>query len=360
MLDLASLNPGVIWIGIALCISQSALFSGLNLAVFGSSRLSLEVGSKTGNQAAKKLLKFREDSNHILTTIVWGNVAANVLLTLLSDSVLAGLAAFLFSTFAITLIGEIMPQAYFSRNALKMVESLSPILRFYQILFYPIAKPCANLLDMWLGKEGINYYREKALREVIRRHIEAEGSDLDIVEGKGAINFLELDDLPVATMGEPVHPASVIALEFDGDHPQFPHNQQFLKAVGASGKKWVILVDSKDCPKLVLNADAFLRSATEALPRDALSFCHRPLLVESVTTCLGAVLPKFQVDAVDSCDEVIDNDLILVWCENRRIITGADILGRLLRGISRRVALPSISVEDLADSRPSQNPNRPL
>ena len=32
-------------------------------------------------------------------------------------------------------------------------------------------------------------------------------------------------------------------------------------------------------------------------------------------------------------DDVIDNDLILVWGEEKRIITGADLLGRLLRGI---------------------------
>lgn len=32
-------------------------------------------------------------------------------------------------------------------------------------------------------------------------------------------------------------------------------------------------------------------------------------------------------------DDVIDNDLILIWAEQKRIITGADLLGRLLRGI---------------------------
>jgi hypothetical protein len=32
-------------------------------------------------------------------------------------------------------------------------------------------------------------------------------------------------------------------------------------------------------------------------------------------------------------DDVIDNDLILVWGDQKRIITGADLLGRLLRGI---------------------------
>jgi metal transporter CNNM len=37
-------------------------------------------------------------SNLTLATVLWGNVTINVLLTLLSDSVLAGLGAFAFST----------------------------------------------------------------------------------------------------------------------------------------------------------------------------------------------------------------------------------------------------------------------
>ncbi len=44
------------WIGIAFCISQSAMFSGLNLAVFGVSRLRLEVEVSTGNRSALKIL----------------------------------------------------------------------------------------------------------------------------------------------------------------------------------------------------------------------------------------------------------------------------------------------------------------
>jgi hypothetical protein len=33
-------------------------------------------------------------------------------------------------------------------------------------------------------------------------------------------------------------------------------------------------------------------------------------------------------------DDVIENDMILVWGPQRRIITGSDLLGRLLRGIA--------------------------
>ena len=72
----------LLWIGIIFCISQSAMFSGLNLAFFSLSRLQLEVEMKHGNIAAGKVLEARKDSNYLLTTILWGNVSINVLLTL--------------------------------------------------------------------------------------------------------------------------------------------------------------------------------------------------------------------------------------------------------------------------------------
>ncbi|MED5289226.1 MAG: Mg2+ and Co2+ transporter CorB, partial [SAR324 cluster bacterium] len=48
---------------------------------------------------------------------------------------------------------------------------------------------------------------------------------------------------------------------------------------------------------------------------------------------------KLRVHPEHAEDDVIDNDLILCWAEERRIITGADLLGRLLRGIAGRQSL---------------------
>ena len=210
------------WLSMVFCLSQSAMFSGLNLAMFGISRLRLEVEATSGNQAAQKILAMRQDSNFLLTTILWGNVAINVLLTLLSDSVMAGVSAFLFSTFAITFFGEITPQAYFSRNALRMGSLLSPVLRIYQIILFPVAKPSAMVLDLWLGKEGIQYFHEHNLRTVIKKHIEAEDSDIDRIEGMGALNFLAFDDLLPTQEGEPVHPQSVIRLPIENGLLVYP------------------------------------------------------------------------------------------------------------------------------------------
>ena len=63
----------VVWVGIAFCISQSAVFSGLNLALFSISKLRLEVEAAGGNRDAVGLLALRKDSNLTLVTVFWGS-----------------------------------------------------------------------------------------------------------------------------------------------------------------------------------------------------------------------------------------------------------------------------------------------
>ena len=329
-----------IWIGIVFCISQSAMFSGLNLAFFSISRLRLEIEAEAENRKAQKVLDLRKDSNFMLTTVLWGNVSVNVLLALLSDSVMTGVGAFFFSTIVITFFGEITPQAYFSRHALKMASLLLPIFKLYQIILYPLAKPSAMMLDRWLGEEGIQYFRERDLREVIKKHIEASEADIDRIEGLGALNFLAIDDMVISQEGEPLDPKSIISLPLERNFPVFPAFERnasdpFINKIHASGKKWVIITDDADEPQLVLDADGFLRAALiDDKPFQPYAFCHRPIIIKDAYTKLGNVIWRLKVKPEAAGDDVIDNDVVVVWSEDKRvIITGADILGRLMRGI---------------------------
>lgn len=330
----------LVWLGIAFCISQSAMFSGLNLALIGISRLRLEVEATSGSKAARRILNLRQDANFLLTTILWGNVSVNVLLTLLSDSVLSGVAAFLFSTVFITFFGEITPQAYFSRNALKVGSLLAPLLQVYQWLFYPVAKPSAIILDWLLGKEGISYFRERDIRTLLQKHIDADESDIDRLEGVGAMNFLALDDLMVTQEGEPVDPLSVIVLPHYDHYPVFPGfsvhtDDPFIKAVNASGKKWVIITDEVGEPSLVLNANEFLRAVFfEEEPVNPRHYCHHPVIVRDTHLLLGHVLSRLMTAGKNVADDAMKYDLVLVWAEQKRVITGSDILARLLRGVN--------------------------
>jgi CBS domain containing-hemolysin-like protein len=52
-----------IWLGIIACIMLSALFSGLNLAVFSVSQLRLQIEADGGNRDATRVLDLRKNSN---------------------------------------------------------------------------------------------------------------------------------------------------------------------------------------------------------------------------------------------------------------------------------------------------------
>lgn len=332
----------LIWVGIAFCVTQSAIFSGLNLAFFSLSRLQLEVEAKQGRASAQVILSMREDSNFLLSTILWGNVSINVLLTLLSDSVLAGMYSFLFSTIVITFLGEIFPQAYFSRNALSVASKLTPIIRFYQILLFPVAKPTALILDGWLGREGITYFREKELTAIINAHMESDDTDMEHVQGMGALNFLQMDKITVSQEGESLDPNSVLKLPCKLDLPILPEVgspefSAFALDVNRSGHKWVLLTDEQDSPLLMLDADGFIRSTiTEDAVKDPYFYCHRPLIIKNTKCSLGEAMKNLKLahDLEPHSDEVLHADVMLVWSDTeKRVITGADILGRLLKGV---------------------------
>ncbi|RQD77209.1 MAG: DUF21 domain-containing protein [Candidatus Syntrophonatronum acetioxidans] len=341
------MNDLLIWVGIGFCITQSATLSGLNLAVFSLSRLRLEAAAESGDVDATKVLNLRREANFTLVTILWGNVAINVLLTLLADSVMVGIAAFFFSTVVITFVGEIIPQAFFSRYALPVAARLSPLLRFYQIILWPVARPVGKLLDVIIGHEVIPWFQEEELSDVLRQHARKATTEISRLEAIGAINFLALDDLYVKEEGEIIDSRSIINLPIKEGYPLFPEFERdiedpFIQKVASSGKKWVIFTDGEGDPRFVVDSHFFLRKVLfgreEFNPKE---LCHRPLVVRDPNLPLGQVLSKLTVRPEKPGDDVVDQDLIILWSPvERRIITGSDILGRLLRGITRSVSFP--------------------
>ena len=332
------MNEALIWLGIAFCISQSALFSGSNIAVFSLSRLRLEAAAAAGDKTAAAALELRRDANFTLVTILMGNVAINVLLTMLADSVMAGVLAFLFSTVVITALGEIGPQAYFSRNALRAVAIFAPVLKVYRILLWPLAKPTALLLDAWVGTESVPWFRERELHNILRYHAVHDDSEVGRVEAIGAINFLALDDLVVQDQGRPLDPESIVQLPFEGDSAVLPtldraRDDPFIRKLAAARKKWIVLTDDDAQPRLLLNASAFLRDflilGGDVDPND---YCHRPAVVtrptETLDTALGILATQRAGDAGH------DETVMLLWSQKvKRMITGSDVLRCLLSGM---------------------------
>ena len=332
------MNDALIWLGIALCVSQSALFSGSNIAVFSLSRLRLEAAAAAGDKSASVALDLRRDANLTLVTILIGNVSINVALTMLADSVMVGVVAFLFSTVVITTLGEIVPQAYFSRNALRAVALFAPVLKIYRFVLWPLAKPTALLLDAWVGTETVPWFRERELHNILRYHAINTGSEVGRVEAIGAINFLALDDLVVQDQGKPLDTNSIVQLPFDEDCPVFPAHDRsqddpFIRKLATSRKKWIVLTDDDAKPRLLLNANAFLRDFLVLGSDFAISdYCHRPAVVtrpkETLDKALGILATLRAQDAGH------DETVMLLWSPGvKRMITGSDVLRCLLSGM---------------------------
>jgi len=344
------------WLGIAACLSQSAMFSGSNLAFFSLGRMRLEAEVEKGNEAASRVLALRKDSNLLLCTILWGNVSVNVLLALLSDSIMAGVGGFVFSTVGITFFGEIMPQAYFSRHALDVGAKLSPLIRFYQVLLFPVAKPCSLILDGWIGPEGPTFYRERDIEIILEKHISEQTSEISANEGRGALNFLDLDDRFIIHEGSSIHPDTIYTMPVNLDLPILPgpdteEGRAFIATLNKHPKLRALILSEEDGrPQLVINTVEYLSSlyaaeqsdsegGSKVAELDIYEFCHRPIIVFDSKTTLDDVLGEFVVEANDHNDHVVDRDVVIYWTEDQtRIVTGADIFGRLLRGIARREA----------------------
>jgi hypothetical protein len=207
------------------------------------------------------------------------------------------------------------------------------------MLLYPVAKPTALILDWWLGREKLELFKEQSMRIMLEKHIESGKSDIGTFEGIGALNFLSIDDVSISDEGSLIDERSIISLPVVNNRPVFPPfkrepNDPFLQKIEASGKKWVIITNPQDEPVMVLDADGFLRDAVyKKGPFIPLSYCHFPVVVKSPKTRLEKVIRQFKVYPQYPEDDVIDQDLILYWGQEKRIITGSDILGRLLRGI---------------------------
>ena len=166
---------------------------------------------------------------------------------------------------------------------------------------FPIAKPIAIVLNWRLGPEGIAFLRERDFRALITRHARAAGADVGQSEVIGALNFLDPDDILVADEGELVDPRSIIALPIKNGWPVLPRfersaNDPFLRWLNASGKKWVIIVDTSGRPSFVLDAHHFLRDALFGTASvDPEIYWHCPIVVTDMRTPLGSVIGRMRV-----------------------------------------------------------------
>ena len=173
------MDLAVLCVEVAFFILLSAICSGLNIGLMSLETADLRRKAKLGNNEARRVLPLRTNSHLTLAAILLTNVAAVSATSLVLESFTGGLIAGVASTLLIVVFGEIMPQALFSKRALKFTAALSPLLRAMIIITYPISKPLQLLLDRLFGEETTQLQSRHELGIMITEHLGDDNSELD-------------------------------------------------------------------------------------------------------------------------------------------------------------------------------------
>lgn len=179
------------------------MFSGMNLGLMSLGPHELKRKIKFGDKRAQGVYAVRKNGNLLLVTLLLGNVAVNSALSVFLGSFTVGFVAIVVSTALITLFGEIIPQAILSRYALAIGYQLRWVVWVFLVIFYPIAKPIAWLLDKILGDELPTVYSRNELLSIIEEHSAHDDSDIDRDEEQIATGALSFSDKHVKDVMTP-------------------------------------------------------------------------------------------------------------------------------------------------------------
>ena len=202
----------LIGLAIFVLIVLSAIFSGLNLGLYSLNRTDLERKTELGNTLAARVLRVRKRGNLLLVSLLLGNVAVNSVIAILLGDATSGVIAAVASTGLIVIFGEIIPQATCARYALQIGARIAWIVEITMVVFYPVAKPIAWLLDKALGEELKTIWSKRELEHIIAMHEDHPSSVVDADEERIILGALRFSDKTAEQVMTPRHVAFTLAL----------------------------------------------------------------------------------------------------------------------------------------------------
>lgn len=191
-------------IQVTICVLLAAVCSGLNVSIMSLSESDLKRKASLGNIDAKRVLPLRRNSHLTLPSILFINVAAVAASSLVLESYFGGLIAGIATTILMVIFGEVVPQALFTRFALKFCSIFTPLMWLMVVITYPLSKPLQILLDHAIGREGHRLHSRDELGLIVNEHLGARASELDEDEIEIVQGALQLSEKKVRDITTPI------------------------------------------------------------------------------------------------------------------------------------------------------------
>ncbi len=197
---------------LAALIGLSGFFSGLEVALVGTSQATIERLVKEKVKGAKSLQKLKSNPGWMMSSVNLGNNLVNIgsasLATVISIEIFGengvGIAVGIM-TFLVIIFGEVTPKTYCNANATKIALRSSGILLAFSYVFYPAVWILEKITRSIIKVTGSDYLPPALTEEEIKGIIEQghkdkalEKAERDLVRGA-----LEFDDRAVRSVMMP-------------------------------------------------------------------------------------------------------------------------------------------------------------
>ncbi len=211
-------------IGIFILILISAFFSSSETALTAVSDARMHQISKKGDKRASLVKDLRAKRDLLISAILIGNNAVNVLASALATSIaitILGEGGVAFAAVIMTLIlvvfAEVLPKSYAFKNADKFSLIVARPIKIIVKILSPISKIIELTVSFFFKeKKESSTNREEELRGLIKLH-SAGGDNSDRERGAMLSSVL---DLRVITVEEIMkHRSDVVMIDYNTDHP---------------------------------------------------------------------------------------------------------------------------------------------
>ncbi len=254
-------NSFSIWIKLLLYvifIMLNSTFNGLNLGLISLSVDELKLLIKTSESElerkyAANILPLREKGNFLLCSILLSITMTSASSVLILDDLMQGFLAGLISTFVLCILGEIIPQALFSKYPLEIGSKTRKLTYFFIYLTCPLSYPLSKIVNYVLGKEIPRVYSRDSIRELIKKSIGLRENQCKIINGALDLKkkyvsdiMISLDKVFMLNQNERLNFETIVSIYNSGFSRIPVYNTHKFNIIGFIHIKDLIRLDAND------------------------------------------------------------------------------------------------------------------